>query len=207
MTYSREGVELQSHGLVFGCYTEQARDVAKSLVTSPASDGNGLKVSFTINDELFEVQGAHLRREKIYKTAVYPDLLLHLTEVQNLDVRRDVNDLKSYRGSLKCQSEMTESHRLWWEVSISSQRAASILEENQSLEIGEKAQWRPNDPIEGDVVEDLFELSRDIVSKIDFLGARNKGPMADHASRLVPKPSERSQDSRIDSRLGSLSMW
>ena len=68
-----------------------------------------------------------VRREIIYTPTMYPNLQLHLTEVQDLDISRGAVDNDHYNGIIEPQDEMAANHRLWWEVSISSQYANNIL--------------------------------------------------------------------------------
>ena len=77
-----------------------------------------------------------IRRETLHVSHMYPDLLLHLTEVQDLRLGHDQDDLDRYVGTMELQNEMVDSNRLWWEVSLSSQRVSDIFKENKNLELG-----------------------------------------------------------------------
>lgn len=109
---------------------------------------------------------------------MYPDLLLQLTEVQDLNLGRNKDNMDGNLGTIRLQCEMVEKHRLWWETSISSQRITNILQEGAELEFGEKAQWRPEQIIEEGALADMFALAQEIITRIDHVGIENTG----HAS-------------------------
>ena len=86
---------------------------------------------------------------------------------------------------------MAANHRLWWEVSVSSQQVSDNLKENDTLELGEKAQWKAEQIVDNGVVGDLYALAQEIVTRIDHVGVENRGP-AGSESKTTTKPSEKS---------------
>ena len=124
---------------------------------------------------------------------MYPNLQLHLTEVQDLDISRGAVDNDHYNGIIEPQDEMAANHRLWWEVSISSQYATNILRENEALELGEKARWKPEQITEHGMVEDMYSLAQEILTRIDHVGIENKGP-AKSDSKDTTRPSAKSYE-------------
>ena len=149
---------------------------------------DGIAFSFRSKCSDFQIQSMFLRRETVHLPTMYPDLLLHLTEVQDLKVGRDKGNLDYYVGTIRPQDKMIDNHRLWWEVSISSQRVSNILKESAALELGEKAHWKPEQIIETGVVGDMYGLAQEIVTRIDHVGIENKGHVTS-GSKSTTKPS------------------
>ena len=83
---------------------------------------------------------------------------------------------------------MIANHRLWWEISISSTHATNILKENETLEIGEKARWKPEHITERGLVEDMYAVAQEMVTRIDHVGMDNNGP-AESTGRETTRPS------------------
>lgn len=123
----------------------------------------------------FHFQSMLLQRETVHSSALYPDLMLHLTEVQDLNVSLDQAGLDYHVGTLQSQNAMVDNHRLWWKIAISSHCVSKILEASADLETGEKARWQPEEVVKTEVVADMYGLAQEIVTQIDHVGIRNQG--------------------------------
>ena len=171
----------------------QIRSLVDSIKRSRSPSGLGISISFHNEAPKFQVQSMCLLREVVYIPTTYPDLRLHLTEVQDLKVSQSADDTNHYNGTIEPQDQMVANHRLWWEVSISSQHATNILKETENLELGEMAQWMPEQITERGMVEDMYTLAQEIVTRIDHVGVKNKGP-AVSGSNGMTRPSARSYE-------------
>ena len=167
-----------------------------------SADQSKLNVTICTRDRSFDLLSLELHRETIHKSPAYPDLLTHAVEIQDMKLERDNKDPDRYQGTIATQSEMIKSGRLWWEVSIESHRAAAILEGKQNSELGKKASWTPSEVVNADVISDLFEMSQDIVTRIDHVGLRNRGPAAQVSNKGTQvKKSEKTPEAQAEPRV------
>ena len=164
-----------------------------SIERSRSPDGTGFTISFQSRSPTFLVQSMSLRREIVHTPTMYPDLQLHLTEVQDLNVGQSADESDHYIGTIAPQDEMVANHRLWWQVSISSQHATNILKENETLELGEKARWKPEHITEHGMVEDMYAVAQEVVTRIDHVGIENMGP-GKTGSKDTTRPSAKSYE-------------
>ena len=125
-----------------------------------------------------EVISVTVRRQTIHAcTGRGRLLLLHLTEVQDLIVVQGHDrHFKAYAA--KENAMTTDGNRLWWEASISSQYANDILQADHvgHVEFGELAAWTAEHIIE--VVPGMFELLREVVTRMDGVGRHAQGLIA-----------------------------
>ena len=153
------------------------RTTIDNLCVVPADDQSSIYVDTVIDDKVLTLRSIELHRETCHRSTNYPDLLMRLSEVQDLHL-----ELTKLDGPQKCHAftkakkEMVEDMRLWWEVSVASVTATKMLEENQTLEIGNTSSWKPSDIVDAFIVRNMSHLARDIVTRIDSVGFYNKGP-------------------------------
>ena len=72
-----------------------------------------------------------------------------------------------------------------------STSACSILSENESLELGNYATWKPEDIIGRGVVRDLFSVTEDVITRIDGVGYYNK---SGSGTKTTDRTSDRTQE-------------
>ena len=65
---------------------------------------------------------------------------------------------------------VAEDNRLWWEAAIVSTVAQSMLKGNVDLEVGEEAMWEPQTFVEGGNIRSMFNLAKEVVTRIDNVG-------------------------------------
>lgn len=151
-------------------------EIVNNLQVSPADMG-AVQLSTVSPHRTLAIQAIQLRRVTHHRSSLYPDLVLKLCECQDLEMelsRPEINDhCRAYTNSRK---QMVHENRLWWEVSITSGKAMKLVEQNKTLEIGEKTGWTAKDMIDAEVVRNMSYLARDIVTSIDSVGYHNKGP-------------------------------
>ncbi|MCJ1388037.1 hypothetical protein MMC18_000881 [Xylographa bjoerkii] len=120
------------------------------------------------------ITNIHVHRQTSHQSTANSDLFLRLTEVQDLIVQQ--HSPQQFRAYAAPEDKMIEDdNRVWWEASISSRVADSILLENRQLELGEIAQWSPDDITGMAIIEDMFRLSGQVVTRIDSVGYGTKG--------------------------------
>ncbi|KAL9122255.1 MAG: hypothetical protein Q9187_001190 [Circinaria calcarea] len=116
-----------------------------------------------------EIQSVTVKRQTQHPCYQYPDLLLQLTEVQDLIIQK--NSPGRYRAIGRDPNQMVaEDNRLWWEAAIVSTVAQSILKENVDLEVGEEATWEPQTFVEDGIIRNMFNLAKEVVTRIDNVG-------------------------------------
>ena len=171
-------------------YQKQVESIVRNLKIYTSPDQTLLNLSTQTIDEELVIQSIVVRRETFHPSKVYADLLLRLCEVQDLQACKRGN---RYDGGVQDRESMIDAGRYWWEASITSLNANSILEENDKLEMGEIATWDVGTIIEKGIVRDLYSLSNDLVTRIDSVGFHNKGlkgNLSSSANTMSMKPSE-----------------
>ena len=152
------------------------QEIANNLQVFP-KDMGAVQLSTVSPHRTLAIQAIQLRRVTHHRSSLYPDLVLKLCECQDFEMelsRPEINDhCRAYTNSRK---QMVHENRLWWEVSITSGKAMKLVEQNKTLEIGEKTGWTAKDMIDAEVVRNMSFLARDIVTSIDSVGYHNKGP-------------------------------
>ena len=184
-------LRLTSENFLAMDYQKQVKGIVENLKIDVSGDGQSLQLWTRTIDDLLTIELITLHRETLHPFTVYPDLLLHLTEYQDLSVRQLSESV--YSGSIQASNVMVKANRLWWEAKISSINARATLEENVTLELGETAKWTPSGIIKKGVVGDLFAAAKEIVTHIDHVGFFNRGEGSSNA-RTNEKGSENTQD-------------
>ncbi|KAE8417547.1 hypothetical protein BDV36DRAFT_175612 [Aspergillus pseudocaelatus] len=142
------------------------------------------------------------------------DLLLQVTEVQNLLIASNPADPQAIRARSAPLSEMIRKGGQWYEVSLVSSAIDAILKTNANIEVGERTDdWRsldlfgndaillhnsisgcpnpalPSRPVATAVgtagIGDLLRLTKAVVQNMDGVGFWNCGPCVDAARMPV----------------------
>ncbi|KAB8219165.1 hypothetical protein BDV33DRAFT_204666 [Aspergillus novoparasiticus] len=142
------------------------------------------------------------------------DLLLQVTEVQDLFIASNLADTQAIRARCAPLSEMIRNGRQWYEVSLVSSAIDAILKTNANIEVGERTDdWRsldlfgndaillhnsipgcadpalPSRPVATAVgtagIGDLLRLTKVVVQNMDGVGFWNCGPCVDAARMPV----------------------
>jgi len=161
---------VRAHEPLLRVYHQQAESIASNMKLTRDPETLILTTK-PMHDELV-VQSITRRRKTAHAVRTYPDLLLHLCEVQEFELSSSDNGL---RGVIKLSKDMIQANRLWWEVNITSTSATAVLSEGEILELGEIATWNPEAIINRGVVRHLHNLTTEVVTKIDHVGFHNKG--------------------------------
>ena len=157
-------------------YANAAQLMADNLCVVPAA--SHVDIFTKIDPKIINFQSIEIRRETRHRSTNYPDLLLKLSEVQELsfEIPATGNEECYYHAWTKPKPDMVSDGKLWWEVSLASVAAEKILKENETLELGETSIWKPSDIVDALIVRHMSHLTRDIVTRIDSVGYYNKGP-------------------------------
>lgn len=199
-------VRLTGQRFLTTSYQRQVEGIADDLKIGMSEDGQLLELWTKTIDENFHIESVILRRETLHRVTIYPDLILHLTECQDLQVRQTSDSLRVYSGSIQCPTIMMKANRLWWEAKISSTDADTILKENLTLELGETATWTPSSIINKGVVRDLFAATKEVVTRIDHVGFFNRGK-ANSGSKATEKLTTDSQDAPSSLTRADQAFW
>ena len=150
------------------------QDPVKSVVDNFwVRGGTSISLGSQLPGPELNVTSVQVRRQICHQSIANPDLSLHLTEVQDLIVQQYTP--RQFRAYAAPEDQMIEDdNRVWWEASITSKVANNILLENQQLELGEIAQWSPDDIIGMCIIDDMFRLAEQVVTRIDSVGYGTK---------------------------------
>ena len=171
-------------------YVSAAQSIAAGFKIAPSASGRDLDVFVQNPNPDFRIDSLMLRRMTTHTSAVYPDLAIHLSQVQVINLQPLEGKPCIYTGSISTEQKMAAKGRLWWEASLSSLKAASVLHENEGLELGCTANWKPEDVIDNGVVGDLSSLAHDIVTRIGAVGLRYEGSTAARSKKTTLQTSE-----------------
>ena len=172
----------------------------------PSKDGQTLELWVKTIDENLSIETITLRRETLHPCTIHPDLVLHMTECQDLQVRQPSDAEGIYIGSIQSANVMSKTNRLWWEAKVTSINAATVLKGNLRLELGEVATWSPSSVVDKGVVRDLFAVANEIVTRIDYVGFFNRG-IGSTGSKTSEKASEKTPDVPPNRRKVDLAFW
>ena len=199
-------LRLTSENFLATDYQKQVKGIVENIKIDVSGDGQSLQLWTRTIDDLLSIESITLHRETLHPLTVYPDLLLHLTEHQDLSVRQPFDSEGIYSGSVQASNVMVKANKLWWGAKISSINARAILEENITLELGETATWTPSGIMKKGVVGDLFAAAKEIVTHIDHVGFFNRGEGSSNA-RTNEKGSENIQDTSARLRRVDPGFW
>lgn len=173
---------------------EAAQQLSDDLRVYPAPDQKSFHLTSKSQYGELRVQSVFLRRETTHCCTDHPDVLLHLSEVQDLNIWRAKAPQGPREGSLASQ-QLTVGYggKTWWEVSFSSIVVNESFKANDTLVLGDLAQWAPESIIETDTVKRLFYMTQDLVTKIDNVGYYNRA----RKGVTVTKASERERKQEV----------
>lgn len=155
---------------------EAAQDLVNNLRIIPAADQKTFEFSVKSSAGSLRPESGFLRREASHRSSDYPDILVNLCEVQDLNLWQPDGPKGPYEGSLMSpQSTAINAGKLWWEVTVSCVEVETRLQANDHLEVGSSAKWHPADILSAESVSHLCSMARDIVIRIDSVGCYNKG--------------------------------
>lgn len=192
-------LQLKCQELFTSNYRQQAQVIVDNMKLMV--DERSISFSTTTGDSKFKVKSVLFRRETTHTVSTYPDLLLHLEEMQDLAVEKLSGSSNRYHGSIQVPRNMIAAGRLWWQASITSMSGDMILKANETLELGEVAEWSPEDIIAKGVLRDLCALTEKIVTAIDHVGHDQRWSKTNSGSKVTGKTRTDSQD--ILSSMGS----
>ena len=167
-----------------------AEEMIANLCIQPSEDRKTFELSTKVENGGLNINSVSLHRETCHLSTDYPDIKLHLSEVQELMISQpptpEASELKvSYKASVR--SEQDSGCKIWWEVSLSSICGDKMLEQADSFELGDQAAWMADEILHQNVVKDLGYVARDLVERIDAVGTFNRGPKS---GVCVPRASE-----------------
>lgn len=186
-------LQLTSSNFIGGDYHSLAQDISQHFQIVPA-EFEGLEISTQSSDPELRIKSCTLTKQTRHTSKLYPDLLLHLTEFSELENVSSIFHQNLFRGRIKSADRMIATQRLWWEVSLSSIKIAAILKENETLELGQIAAWRPENIIASGVVGDLTSLCQAIITRIDSVGLSNQGPKAQSIAKMGSQNEQQSRE-------------
>ena len=158
-------------------HNEAIRRTVDNLCVASIADQSYIELDTDIDDKILTLRSVELHRETYHRSTNYPDLRMRLCEVQDLHLELlKLDGTQKLHAFTKPKEDMVEDMKLWWEVSVASVAATKMLEENQTLELGNTSVWKPSDITDAFIVRNMSHLARDIVTHIDSVGYYNKGP-------------------------------
>lgn len=116
-----------------------------------------------------QIDAVLVKRRTSHRCYKHPDVVLQLTEIQDLMIEQPLHRHYRAYGNPAARME-NDGNRLWWEVSLTSHTAQEMLLANQWLEVGEYANWTPQDFVEQGIIKDLYDVTSEVVTRIDAVG-------------------------------------
>ena len=136
--------------------------------------GTKLPEIHTRHDNKFiDITSIIVKRRSSYEATVCPDFALQMTEVIDLHVEKS-----KYNGlyrAVATEENFVKHNRRWYEASIISTAAQSILTENVHLEVGEYAKWTTERLAGAGFIQDLIDLTSALIAKSDAVGCPTDG--------------------------------
>ena len=192
---------------VLNDYHRQAQGIVDFMSVQESADEQAIKFSTKTVDDTLSIQSVTLQRETTHSTSVYPDLLLHLREIQDLAVQKLSGTDNQYWGLIHIPAVMMDTGKFWWEVSLTSIRATQILKENTFLEFGEAATWKPDSIIGQNVIKDMYSLTDQLVTNMDQVGYHNSSAKSGSTSRTIARTGPSHRTSEADGPPGMAMYW
>ena len=164
-----------------------AKAIADNLCILPSKDHTTVDVYTRSDDPALKIRSVLLRRKTCHLSKLFPDLALHLTEVQDLYINKPMGPKRDYHAYTRSALEMVKNgNRLWWQASLSSITADKALGLNRTLKFGDTANWKMDDIVGKGIVKELNDLAMELVTRIDSVGLHN--------SRAKTREEIRAQD-------------
>ena len=165
------------------------RDFVDKISILPSFNNETVKV--VVTDPKLSITNVYLRRETQHVSETYHTIMLHLTNIEQLEL--DVADnANSYVAYSQAPRYAVQQGKLWWEASLRSTQLSELLSENEGLELGEMTKWKEPGIFEADALRHLEYCSRDVVTRIDTIGYYNQGPKT--SSRTEASSDQRGID-------------
>ena len=150
---------------------EYAQTIMKNLYMP---DGEKLpKIFIKAIPKNVTLVSVQVRRMTYHACLMYENTFLKVTEVQDCDIMSNTHG--NFRIIAREPRLLVNENRLWWEVSVGHKRAEAVLQTNKDLEIGTYADWNPNVFMDDDVLKEMFNVTNEIVTRIDSIGHNTKG--------------------------------
>ena len=181
LTDLSQRLQLHMPEIAVNNYGQEVQKLVDNFRITVSSNGS-LSFSLTTNDGNLNITSVHTRRETSHHVKMYPDLLLHLVELGEVPAAQ-MQQSGHHEDMIHVDPMETSLGKPFWQVSIESVSANKILKENETLELGEVAQWQSRDLIEKGIIKDMYLLAEDIVTRIDAVGIRNQGFKSKSASK------------------------
>jgi hypothetical protein len=152
------------------------------------------------------IQSVLLRRVTVHlANNTNKDILLHLEQVQDMSVHRTSES--EYHGSIQNAARMISGSKLWWEASLTSVKAATILTESEVVEFGDIGKWSPKEIIDEGIIKNLYTLANEVVTRIDSVGRKNKGPGSSSEAKTGTKARSSPITSILEGPPGMVTFW
>ena len=143
------------------------------------------------NKTFIEISSILVKRRYSYEASACSDFALQMTEVIDLPIEKSSHN-QQYRA-VAVEEDIVKNHRRWYEASIISTAAQSILTENINLEVGEYAKWTTARLKQAGFVQDLLALASGLISNSDAVGCPTAGflPELDPARKAAAAEARR----------------
>ncbi|KAL8943546.1 MAG: hypothetical protein Q9216_001004 [Gyalolechia sp. 2 TL-2023] len=150
-----------------GDYQGSVDTVTKTLSIVPSADGRTAKVFAETGNPDLIFKSATIIREIRFACRINPDIVMLCSEMQYLGPAKERH---RYYNSHKDVGVAKKDGDLWWEVRLRSTSADHCLQQNRHLRLGDQVGWTAEDIMQGGAVEQLHDLTSEILTQIDGLG-------------------------------------
>ena len=137
------------------------------------------------NNNFIEIISILVKRRYSYEASACSDFALQMTEVIDLPIEKSLYH-QQYRA-VAIEEDLVKHHRRWYEASIISTAAQSILTENLNLEVGEYTKWTTARLKQAGFIQDLLAIASGLIANSDAVGCPTAGflPEADPARKAA----------------------
>lgn len=157
-----------------------------------------LRIDFRIETTELRIKKVQCKRYFCHESLKQPLITLVVTEVRDLVVQNNREDSAAWRARSGFPVVMAEEHALWYETKLVIPSPPAEL--NQSLELGDEADWVPEDVLGNELIEDLKTVVEQVVTRSDSIGLGNKGlrgSVMDRADLISREQARRDGGDRV----------
>lgn len=185
-------------------------DLVRSLKVSIAveeRDGKVFRiptVDYRIESNDITVKSFCSKRRFHHQSTKKERLTLQVTEVREYELKKSNKDPSAHRAASGFPNVMVEHHVLWFEASMHIS-PHPLLAQNLDIQLGDDADWKPEDVLSEDLLNDLKSITEQFVTRLDGVGLSNKGLRGDEQD--LENIARMEQEKRDRARGVNQSFW
>ncbi|KAK5006623.1 hypothetical protein LTR28_006274, partial [Elasticomyces elasticus] len=136
------------------------------------------------------VQKILLKRMLHFRSQLYPELAIEVTEVRRLQFTSK-DSTGEFIAQIQSASYAVSANQIWYEACIVPYQAVEAFQENVTLELGEDASWKPEHVASPGFIKAMKGLTAFLVTRIDGIGFANVGMRGGPDDAVLARERER----------------